>query len=88
MQEKVYVVTKNGLKNDVEIGEFIYLLGVFTDEDTAKKVAEEHNAKITEIELNKVFPLKKQSALIRGHYEEYDDEENDYYLGGYAEDCY
>ncbi len=78
MQEKVYVVTKNGIIPDnFTYGEEIYLLGVFTDENTAKKVAEEHNAKITEIEPNKAFPLKIE-------YEGDDCEVNDYYLGGYA----
>lgn len=76
--EKVYVVTENGWMDSFTHGELIYLVGVFTDKDMAKKVAEEHNAKITEIELNKVFPLKGNKDKMCN--------ENDYLLGGYVEE--
>lgn len=78
MQEKVYVVTENGWMDSFTYGELIYLVGVFTDKDTAKKVAEEHNAQITEIEPNKVFPLKGNKDKLCS--------ENEYLLGGYVEE--
>ncbi len=58
MQEKAYIVTRRRWVDTFTRSELDYLIGVFTDEDTAKKVAEKHKAKITEIELNKAFPLK------------------------------
>lgn len=76
--EKFYVVTKNGWYDSFTHGELVYLVGVFTDEDTAKKVAEEHDAQITEIEPNKVFPLKGNKDTLCN--------ENDYLLGGYVEE--
>jgi hypothetical protein len=76
MQEKVYVVTKDGW--NMGYGSEIYLLGVFFDEDTAKKVAKDHHAEVTEIEPNKVFPLKHDKDEPECDY-------NSYHLGGYAE---
>lgn len=78
MQEKVYVVTENGWMDSFTHGELIYLVGVFTDKDTAKKAAEERDAEITEIELNKVFPLKGNKDKLCN--------ENQYLLGGYVEE--
>lgn len=91
MQEKVYIVTKNGVKKVTRPtiwGEEIFLLGIFTDKDTAKKVAEEHNAKITEIEPNKVFPLRHNDfcGYVDGCYVDDSCDCNDYHLGGYTQD--
>lgn len=76
MQKNVYVVTKDGWNDSY--GSEIYLLGVFSNKDTAKIVAKEHHAEVTEIEPNKVFPLKHDKNEPWCDY-------NSYYLGGYAE---
>lgn len=75
---KFYVVTKNGWYDSFTHGELVYLLGVFTDENMAKEVAKEHDAEITEIEPNKVFPLTGIEHELRS--------ENDYLLGGYVKE--
>lgn len=70
----VYVVTQDGYLNSY--GSEIYLVGVFTDKKKAEKAASAERAMITEIPLNKKFPLKKSTWGGVG---------NDYYLGGYFE---
>ena len=74
--QNVYVVTKDGCTN--YYGAEIFLLGVFFDKNTAKKVATENGAYVTEIEPNKVFPLISEKHTWQGGY-------NDYHLGGYCE---
>ena len=68
---KLYVVTKDGWMD--RYGSQIYLIGVFDNLADAQKAG----GKITEIEPNKEFPLKKNSWG--------DCEQNEYYLGGYYE---
>lgn len=71
-KEKVYVVTQNGWCDSFTNGEFInakftylYLLGIFTDKNIAKNVAERYNAKVTEIEPNKMFSLTKFTVRVK-----------------------
>lgn len=76
MQEKVYVLTKDGW--NCAYGSEIYLIGVFFNKDIAKEVASKYDAEITEIEPNKAFPLNYNKDEPECDY-------NDYYLGGYIE---
>ncbi|SDB15247.1 DUF7336 domain-containing protein [Eubacterium oxidoreducens] len=78
---KVYVLTADGWTYGY--GSDIYLLGVFFDKEMAEEKAKEHAeeqddiyVKITEIEANKIFPLKTNDMK---------ENTNDYYLGGYIE---
>ena len=74
--QNVYVVTKDGCHSSY--GAEIFLLGVFSDKNTAEKVATENEADVTEIEPNKAFPLKRGNRSWECGY-------NDYHLGGYCE---
>lgn len=73
---KVYVLTTDGWTHGY--GSAIYLIGVFFDKETAEKKAKEQNihVSVTEIEANKMFPLKTNYFQTKT---------NDYYLGGYVE---
>lgn len=71
---KVYVVTQDGYLQGY--GSEIYLVGVFTEKKKAEKAASAELAYITEIQLDKAFPLVKSKWGGVG---------NDYYLGGYFE---
>lgn len=73
---KVYVLTADGWTQGY--GSAIYLMGVFFDKETAEKKAEEQDVyvSITEIEVNKIFPLKIN---------DFQERTNAYYLGGYIE---
>ena len=73
---KAYVLTADGWTHGY--GSELYLMGVFFDKETAEKKAEEQDVhvSITEIEANKVFPLKTNAFF---------EETNAYYLGGYIE---
>jgi len=72
--DKVYVVTQDGYLHNY--GSEIYLVGVFTDKKEAEKAAYAGIVNITEIQLDKAFPLVKSKWGGVG---------NDYYLGGYIE---
>ncbi len=72
----VFVVTNDGYnqKNGAEI----YLLGVFDNRAAALDCATQYGvgAYITEVELNKSYPLKPDA---------WGDNKNELYLGGYCE---
>lgn len=74
---KAYVLTADGWTQGY--GSEIYLMGVFFDKETAEKKAEEQDihVSITEIEVNKIFPLKTNDL--------FEEKTNAYYLGGYVE---
>ena len=75
MNKKVYVITENGYL--LNWGVEIYLKGVFFNKEEAERQVLKDGGKITEIEANKIFPLKG---------EPFDNEwSNNYYLGGYVE---
>ncbi len=71
---KVYVVTQDGFLDGY--GTEIYLVGVFTEKKKAEKAASAERTSITEIQLDKAFPLEE--SICGGL-------ENDFYLGGYNE---
>ena len=68
---KMYVVTDDGW--NAGWGSSIYLIGVFDNLEDAQKA----NGKITEVELNKTYPLKETDFMGKCV--------NENYLGGYVE---
>ena len=72
----VYVVTADGYGG--QYGAEIYLLGVFNNRADADVCATQRGigADITEVELNKSYPLKPEA---------WGDNKNENYLGGYCE---
>lgn len=71
---KLYVVTEDGYKR--AYGSEIYLIGVF---DKRPKI-DDPNVKITEVKLNKEYPLHPSKYFWSNN-----NLENDKYLGGYYE---
>lgn len=71
---KVYVITDDGYEENY--GSEIYLMGVFSDIEKAKRRVRKYGGKITEIEVDKIYPLKEV---------EFGNKANEYYLGGYYE---
>ncbi len=70
---KVYAITKNGY--EALYGAEIFLIGVYDNEDKAKIVAKNNNARITEVEINKEYEMIPNT----------DGEYNSNYLGGHIE---
>lgn len=72
----IYVVTANGYKQP--FGSEIYLVGVFDNREDANRCVTQTalGAIITEVELNKPYPLKEDA---------WGDYGNELFLGGYCE---
>lgn len=82
MNKKLYVVTCDGVQDGY--GSYIYLVGVFDNRkdaenarDAAAKVSNDEFASITEVDLNKEYPLVMNS--------DFSEATNENLLGGYME---
>ena len=82
MDKKLYVVTCDGLQDGY--GAYIYLVGVFDNRkdaenarDAAAKISNDEFPIITEVDLNKEYPLAMNSNFSEAS--------NENFLGGYME---